>query len=80
MVADFAERQAERQRVKNDLAEQPAHQSAAATYRDILTHLQAADHALASAGSLAYFDIEFWDKAMAHATRIINQLEKLSCK
>jgi len=66
--------------VKAELAQQPAHQDAAAIYRDILAHLSAADSALADAKDLAYFDIAFWDAAMAHATRIIKQLEKLSCK
>jgi len=80
MIAEFAERQADREQVKAELAQQPAHQDAAAIYRDILAHLSAADSALADAKDLAYFDIAFWDAAMAHATRIIKQLEKLSCK
>jgi hypothetical protein len=80
MIADFAERQAEREHVKATLAQQPAHQDAAAIYRQILSNLAAADHALADAKDLAYFDIAFWDAAMAHATRIVKHLEKLSCK
>jgi len=80
MIADFAEREAERKQVKADLAQQPSHQDAAAIYRDILGHLSAADNALAESKDLAYFDMNFWDAAMAHATRIVNQLEKISCK
>lgn len=80
MIADFAERQAEREHAKAELAQQPEHQESAALYRDTLAHLAAADKALAEAKDLAYFDIAFWDAAMAHATRIIKQLEKLSCK
>lgn len=80
MIADFAERQAERAQVKADLAQQPAHQDAAAIYRQVLVHLAAADNALADAKDLAYFDIAFWDAAMAHAARIVKHLEKLSCK
>lgn len=77
MIADFAERQAEREQIKADLAQQPAYQDAAAVYRQVLAHLAAADTALAAAKDLAYFNTDFWDTAMAHATRIVKHLEKL---
>lgn len=76
MIADFAERQAEREHVKAELAQQPAHQDAAALYGETLAHLAAADKALGEAKDLAYFDLAFWDAAMAHTTRIVKHLEK----
>jgi hypothetical protein len=79
MIADFAERLADREQVKAELAQQPDHQAAAATYRDILAHLEAADRLL-DGPDLAYLDIAFWDAAMRHATRIVTHLEKLTCK
>ena len=77
MIADFAERQADREQAKADLAQQPAYQNAAAIYRQVLTHLAAADTALVNAKDLAYFNTDFWDSAMAHATRIVKHLEKM---
>jgi hypothetical protein len=79
MIVDFAERMAEREQVKAELAQQPDHQAAAATYREILAHLEAADRLL-DGPALAYFDFAFWDAAKRHATRIVNHLEKLTCK
>ena len=76
MIVDFAERMAEREQVKAELAQQPDHQAAAATYREILEHLEAADRLL-DGPALAYFDFAFWDAAMCHARRIVNHLEKL---
>lgn len=76
MIADFAERQAERERVKAEFAQKPENQAAAATYRDILAHLAAADRLL-DGPELAYLDMACWDAAMCHARRIVNHLEKL---
>jgi hypothetical protein len=80
MIAAFAERQADRKQVKAELAQRPEHRRAAATYQNILDHLAAADRALADAQDLAYFDLAFWEAAMARAAHILKQLERLSCK
>jgi hypothetical protein len=80
MIAAFAERQEEYQRIKEDLAQQPEHQEAAALYRDILAKYEALHGALDQAAKMAYFDEEFWGAAWAHTTRILKQLENLRCK
>lgn len=77
MIADFAERQAEREQIKKDLAQLPANQDAAETYRYVLGHLKAADAALTEAKELAYFDLAFWDEAIRHARRIVKHLEEM---
>jgi hypothetical protein len=79
MIADFAERQAERERAKAEFSQKPENQAAAEIYREILAHLEASDRLL-DGPAFAYLDMAFWDAAMRHARRIVNHLEKLPCK
>jgi hypothetical protein len=79
MIADFADRQAERERAWAEVSQKPEIKAAAEIYREILAHLEASDRLL-DGPAFAYLDLAFWDAAMRHATRIVAHLEKLTCK
>jgi hypothetical protein len=79
MIAKFAERQVDRERIKQELAQQPENELTAALYREVMNDLGRADTALSHA-ALAYHDEAFFESAITVATRILKRLEELACK